>query len=127
MSVLATFFDSFFMFLKIFLATQSPTSKTLADFWTMIWQEQVETMVCLLPEVDFTYWPLERKEPLCISDFEITLQSLKNERVFTERICTFLNKKSNTSRVIIHLQLKVYQNNQNDLVTLANVCLGYHR
>ena len=35
-----------------FIAAQAPTAKTVADFWTMVSQEQVETMVCLLSEAD---------------------------------------------------------------------------
>ena len=91
-----------------FIATQSPTTKTLTDFWTMVWQESVETMVCLIPELDFTYWPQDRKEPIRIEpDLEITLQSTKTEAMqpFVERIFTVMNKTSHTSRVVIHLQL----------------------
>ncbi len=35
-----------------FIATQAPTAKTLNDFWTMVAQEQVETLLCLLSEKD---------------------------------------------------------------------------
>ena len=92
-----------------FIATQSPTTKTLTDFWTMVWQESVETMVCLIPELDFTYWPQDRKEPIRVEpDLEITLQSTKTEAMqpFVERIFTVMKKTSHTSRVVIHLQLK---------------------
>ena len=89
-----------------FIATQCPTSKTLSDFWTMVWQENVETMICLLPEVDFIYWPKDRKEPIKIEQpgLEITLQSTKSEpnQPFIERIFTLMSQ--NMSRVVIHLQ-----------------------
>nr|XP_022303636.1 receptor-type tyrosine-protein phosphatase alpha-like isoform X2 [Crassostrea virginica] len=32
---------------KAYIATQGPKSKTITDFWTMIWQEGVTTIVCL--------------------------------------------------------------------------------
>ena len=67
---------------------------------------QVETLVCLLPDVKEVYWPTERREPLKIlKTLEVTLQSTKNETFWTEKIFTLLNKETNTSRVVIHLQL----------------------
>ena len=95
-----------------FIATQCPTSKTLTDFWTMVWQENVENMICLLPEVDFVYWPKDRKEPIKIDPaLEITLQSMKSDPMepFIERIFPLMNQTLNTSRVVIHLQLKTEQ------------------
>ncbi len=85
-------------------------------------------MVCLLSDVDTIYWPTDRKEPLVVpkADLEVTLQSQKSEDGFTERICTVMNKKSNTSRVIIHLQFAGGPSSYN-FVPLANVCLSYHR
>lgn len=32
---------------RIYIATQGPKSKTIADFWSMIWQEEVSNIVCL--------------------------------------------------------------------------------
>ena len=95
-----------------FIATQCPTSKTFTDFWTMVWQESVETMVCLLPDVDFVYWPKDRKEPIKIEPgLEITLQSTKSDasEPFTERIFTVMNQNLNMSRVVIHLQYTLDQ------------------
>ena len=98
----------------------------------MVWQESVETMVCVIPEIDFIYWPQDRKEPIKVEpDLEITLQSTKTElnQLFTERIFTVMNKTSNTSRVIIHLQMNPCPPTEtvNGLVQLATTCLGYHR
>ena len=74
----------------------------------MVWQEQIETLVCLLSEADLRadatscYWPSDRKEPLRIGlSLEITLQSVKVDTSApwgTERIFTVLNLKENTSR-----------------------------
>ena len=75
----------------------------------MVWQEQIETLVCLLSEADLkadqqanSYWPSDRKEPLRIGQsLEITLQSVKADACApwgTERIFTVLNLKENTSR-----------------------------
>ncbi|XP_062574635.1 receptor-type tyrosine-protein phosphatase T-like isoform X2 [Saccostrea cucullata] len=46
-----------------YIATQGPKKKTVADFWTMIWQESIEIIVCLTnlkeekKEKCAQYWP----------------------------------------------------------------------
>ena len=109
-----------------FIATQAPTSKTVYDFWTMVWQESVEIMVCLLSELDFTYWPKDRKEPFKSEpNLEVTLQSTKSEpgQPFTERIFTLMNKTSNTSRVVIHLQLVKNTQSPQVILTLRSLII----
>lgn len=73
----------------------------------MVWQEQTETLVCLLSDADLnaancSYWPTDRKEPLRIGQtLEVTLQSVKTDSCApwgTERIFTVMNRKENTSR-----------------------------
>ena len=74
----------------------------------MVWQESTEIIICLLHELDYVYWPKDRKEPFKVyPDLEITLQSTKTEpgTPFVERIFTLSNTVSHTSRVVIHLQL----------------------
>ena len=74
----------------------------------MVWQESTEIIICLLHELDYVYWPKDRKEPFKVDpDLEITLQSTKTEpgTPFVERIFTLSNTVSHTSRVVIHLQL----------------------
>ena len=73
-----------------------------------MWQESTEIIICLLHELDYVYWPKDRKEPFKVDpDLEITLQSTKTEpgTPFVERIFTLSNTVSHTSRVVIHLQL----------------------
>lgn len=110
-----------------FIATQAPAKNTFNDFWTMVWQEQVETMVCLLSEADLTdvYWPKDRKEPLKVGQLEVTLQSVKVEGgKKTERIFTVLNQSTNTSRVVIHTMLCDYA--LESIVQLVTATLDYH-
>ena len=81
-------------------------SNILTNYIFLLILFQVETLVCLLPDVKEVYWPTERREPLKIlKTLEVTLQSTKNEIFWTEKIFTLLNKETNTSRVVIHLQL----------------------
>ena len=80
----------------------------------MVWQESTEIIICLLNEVDYIYWPKDRKEPFKVEpDLEITLQSTKTEpgQSYIERIFTLSNNVSHTSRVVIHLQLMPAQSN----------------
>ena len=141
-----------------FIATQWPPANTHNDFWTMVWQEQIETIVCLLGESSppisekDIYWPSERKEPLKMGGgksspgvddhmLEITLQSMQHDELQTkeekelfsrtERIFTLLNRATNTSRVVIHIQLLA--NTQamgkhlvSSLSELAATTLTYH-
>ena len=80
--------------------------------------EQVETMICLMSDVSDVYWPTERREPLkVLKMLEVTLQSVKSETFWTEKIFTVLNKETNTSRVVIHLQL-----NPNVSDTTRKIC-----
>ena len=77
----------------------------------MVWQESTEIIICLLHELDYIYWPKDRKEPFKVEpDLEITLQSCTQsldpgQHTFVERIFTLSNTVSHTSRVVIHLQL----------------------
>ncbi|XP_052694675.1 receptor-type tyrosine-protein phosphatase epsilon-like [Crassostrea angulata] len=49
--------------MRTYIATQGPKPKTIADFWTMIWQEEVCNIVCLTNLTEGTknkcaqYWP----------------------------------------------------------------------
>jgi len=137
-----------------FIVTQWPTANTFNDFWIMVWQEKVETIVALVPNNNQnqqeTYWP-SKNEPKKISlgkgcsELEVTLQSTKSPTDaaaaasnWTERIFTVMNKATNTSRVVIHLnanEIKHQQQHQHPAVShqaelfsdMARACLSYYR
>lgn len=91
----------------VFLITQAPLPATFSDFWLMIWEQQVETLVCLLPDSELknhVYFPKERGSPSSYGAFETTLQSYKEKNGFIERMINITHIKNRTSRVVVHLQ-----------------------
>ena len=39
-----------------FIATQCPLNSTISDFWVMIWEQQVEVLVCLLTDIEVCFF-----------------------------------------------------------------------
>lgn len=126
-----------------FIATQWPGANTFNDFWTMVWQEKVETIAALVtnpPNPQDVYWPTKKEEPSQIklgkgNELEVTLQSVKSAEgscgsSWTERIFTLMNKATNTSRVVIHLHILESKGNSamsQQLSDLSRACLSYYR
>ncbi|XP_055953488.1 tyrosine-protein phosphatase non-receptor type 23-like [Argiope bruennichi] len=91
----------------VFIITQAPLPATFGDFWLMIWEQQVETLVCLLPDSELKnhiYFPKERGAVQSCGAFETTLQSYKEKNGFIERMINVTHVKNRISRVVVHLQ-----------------------
>ncbi|CAL1279997.1 unnamed protein product [Larinioides sclopetarius] len=97
----------------VFIITQAPLPATFGDFWLMIWEQQVETLVCLLPDSELknhVYFPKERGAVQSCGAFETTLQSYKEKNGFVERMINVTHVKvslhilNRISRVVVHLQ-----------------------
>lgn len=78
-----------------FIATQAPLSCSQQDFWTMIWQQSVEIIVCLLSDAELTkpgsgttgvYWPVEKGHDVSTGPWTISLQSNSVRPYCNERI-----------------------------------------
>lgn len=91
----------------LFVITQAPLPATFNDFWLMVWEQQVETLICLLSDSELkshVYFPKDRGQVLTYGAYEISLHSHKEKNGFVERMINLTHVKNRTSRVVVHLQ-----------------------
>jgi len=80
-----------------YIATQCPLPCTQQDFWTMLWQNQVEIIVCLLSDAEMKgslYWPTEKGRDVACGPWLISLQSANVRPNSVERILTLTKQVS---------------------------------
>nr|XP_022308537.1 receptor-type tyrosine-protein phosphatase T-like isoform X2 [Crassostrea virginica] len=81
---------------KEYIAAQGPKQNTVDDFWKMIWQEDINSIVMLtnLKEGDkvkcFKYWP-SRNESLCFGNISVELIEEKMYAFFIEKKLSVTN------------------------------------
>uniref|UniRef100_T1HMT3 Uncharacterized protein n=1 Tax=Rhodnius prolixus TaxID=13249 RepID=T1HMT3_RHOPR len=88
-----------------FIMTQAPLPSTYADFWTMVLEQHVELIVCLLSESQLNgeiYWAMNKTEDLVLGKIKISLQSCTVRTHWIERIMSVSDGKS--TRIVIHLE-----------------------
>ncbi|XP_023224136.1 tyrosine-protein phosphatase non-receptor type 23-like [Centruroides sculpturatus] len=94
-----------------FIVTQSPLPSTYVDFWSMIWEQQTEIVVCLLSNTELKsqiYWPVERGNQINHGPFTLSLQSTKEKQTYVESILSIIHNETRMSRVVIHLQFTAF-------------------
>ncbi|XP_042538288.1 LOW QUALITY PROTEIN: tyrosine-protein phosphatase non-receptor type 7 [Dipodomys spectabilis] len=72
---------------KAYIATQGPMPNTVADFWEMVWQEEVRliimlTQLCEGKEKCVHYWPTQEEN---YGPFQIRIQDLNEHPEYTVR------------------------------------------
>ncbi|EFA03751.2 tyrosine-protein phosphatase non-receptor type 23 [Tribolium castaneum] len=90
-----------------FIVTQAPLAATASDFWTMIKEQNVELIVCLLNDAEIgadIYWPLEKGRDLSLPGMSISLISATPKPHWTERLIAINVPEKRDSRVLMHLQ-----------------------
>nr|XP_022311825.1 receptor-type tyrosine-protein phosphatase epsilon-like isoform X1 [Crassostrea virginica] len=93
-----------------YIASQGPKRNTVADFWKMVWQERVSViaMVTNLTEGEKTkcerYWPFSRANDMVKDCFLLKLKSEKTYANFVIHEIDILNRESNKTRHVTHLQ-----------------------
>ena len=81
-----------------FIATQCPLACSLQDFWAMVWQQQVETIVCLLSDTEMkgsVYWPLDKAHDVVSGNWLVSLQSTNQRPYSVQRILTLTKQVDN--------------------------------
>ncbi|XP_022238599.1 tyrosine-protein phosphatase non-receptor type 23-like [Limulus polyphemus] len=89
-----------------FIVTQSPLSTAYGDFWTMVWEQQAEVVICLQSNQELNpplYWPTERGQSIKHGPVTINLQSCKEKQLHVERVINITHVQTKISRVIIHM------------------------
>lgn len=94
-----------------FIATQAPLPGTVQDFWLMVYEQGVEVIVMLSSELETgkkfpEYWPLQKGDLVHQGALTITLQSVKDKQLWTERIIYLNNPEKRQGRTIVQLQYK---------------------
>ena len=98
-----------------YIVSQAPLAKGLQEFWWMIWQEGIETVVCLATDLELAealYFPKEKGSVLKEGCFSLTTQSIKNCLSFTERVLKLSNSSTGQTRALIHLQILGWHHTQ---------------
>ncbi|CAB3366076.1 Hypothetical predicted protein [Cloeon dipterum] len=94
-----------------YILTQAPLPSTYVDFWTMIWEQQVELVICLLSDAELNgeiYWPTQRGEELSMGKLRLSLNSMNTKPSWTERLISITHTETKMSRVLVHLQFSVW-------------------
>ncbi|XP_071852377.1 receptor-type tyrosine-protein phosphatase epsilon-like isoform X2 [Apostichopus japonicus] len=89
-----------------FIAAIGPQSKGLAEqFWRMIWQQDVRTLVTLDEDV-YSYWPSKVKTSEVFGEMTVLLQQATNHQTYTNRklkIITADDKILNVHQLQFHI------------------------
>ncbi|EFP04843.1 hypothetical protein CRE_29999 [Caenorhabditis remanei] len=83
-----------------YIATQAPLPSTFSDFWSMIWQERSNVIVCITNMVEDgkrkcdQYWPSTQDSPQTFGNYQVTLISESTNSHFSHRILDLKIAKS---------------------------------
>ncbi|XP_064081068.1 tyrosine-protein phosphatase non-receptor type 23-like isoform X2 [Macrobrachium nipponense] len=91
------------------ILTQAPMPATFIDFWTMVWEQQVEIIVCLNSEAEVKgqiYWPSDVGSSCEYGQISVTLHSSceGGSPLSCRRVLHITHRTSKLTRVIIHMQ-----------------------
>ncbi|XP_052592992.1 tyrosine-protein phosphatase non-receptor type 7 isoform X1 [Peromyscus californicus insignis] len=97
---------------KVYIATQGPMPNTVADFWEMVWQEEVCLIVMLTQlregkEKCVHYWPTDEET---YGPFQIRIQSMKEHPEYTVRQLTIQHQEE--CRSVKHILFSAWPDHQ---------------
>merc|ERR1719513_104929 len=79
----------------------------MGEFWTMVWQEGVETMVCFVMDQELgqaVYIPRD-KDTITVEGFTISVKSTKSCNNYLERVINITNSSSKQTRAVMAVQM----------------------
>lgn len=94
-----------------FVATQSPLSVTMTDFWAMVYELGSEVIVQITSEYESgknfpVYYPTEKGQQMEQGPIILNLQSVKYRQLWVERNVYLKHSQTKQGRTVIHLQFK---------------------
>ncbi|XP_057626053.1 tyrosine-protein phosphatase non-receptor type 7 isoform X1 [Chionomys nivalis] len=97
---------------KVYIATQGPMPNTVADFWEMVWQEEVCLIVMLTQlregkEKCVHYWPTEEET---YGPFRVRIQDTKEHPEYTVRQLTIQHQEE--CRSVKHILFSAWPDHQ---------------
>ncbi|XP_069315588.1 tyrosine-protein phosphatase non-receptor type 7 isoform X1 [Eulemur rufifrons] len=97
---------------KVYIATQGPMPNTVSDFWEMVWQEEVSTIVMLTQlregkEKCVHYWPTEEET---YGPFRLRVQDMKEHPEYTVRQLTIQHQEE--CRSVKHVLFSAWPDHQ---------------
>jgi protein tyrosine phosphatase len=89
--------------------TQNPLENTTADFWDMIWQENVNHIIMITsPNEKFVYyWPKLKGDLVYFDDIRVSLKEICNNKFY------------------IHRRLQVQRNGKSRQVDFAHIKISW--
>ncbi|KAL5251009.1 hypothetical protein ACHWQZ_G016668 [Mnemiopsis leidyi] len=104
-----------------FIATQGPKPNTIGDFWRMIFEKEVSTIVMLTPLVDrgrercTMYWPRDKEDPICVENITVHLLNVANPTAeYTVRTfsISIKNREDETTRQVKQYHYYTWTNSE---------------
>jgi protein tyrosine phosphatase len=92
-----------------YIASQGPMNSTLADFWQMIWENQIHVVAMVTSEMEkgvqkcAAYWPSELGDQSVWRNFEVTLLRARSNDAYTIRGLQVRNTETGEKRVVWQL------------------------
>ncbi|XP_018410464.1 PREDICTED: receptor-type tyrosine-protein phosphatase eta [Nanorana parkeri] len=119
---------------KEFIASQGPLPKTLNDFWRMMWEKDVRSIVMLTKCVEIgklkceEYWP--SRSSRTFGNLSVSLSNEAVDRDWTIRNFVMLNIKSRQSKHVRHFHYTAWPDHgvpktTEDLVEFRNLIRDY--
>ncbi|XP_055336137.1 tyrosine-protein phosphatase non-receptor type 23-like [Paramacrobiotus metropolitanus] len=118
------------------IATQTPMSNTVQDFWMMVLEQGVEVIAAIMTEFEvkeYSYWPSQRQTASNVGPITVVLQKEPTETAnFTLRMLAVTNQVTKVTRNIVHLLFKSWPADgvpqaSLELVSFLKEVRGYHK